>query len=178
MGWKTLKERFEIDHIVHVTNQGVCVGDHYAPNILTIDSNDGSIREHRAFRGFGREHCPQLMEASPEEILGALAEEDSFSASIPVYALDGSEVLEKRCEKPGWPNVTHDDCLICDELYSTDMSEVIGWAQDYARAEVRIAKERVAEIGLELAEMQSDLAAKQKKLEALEHLGSEIGMKP
>src|SRR5690554_55799 len=130
MGWKTLKDTLEIEHHVQITAQGVCIGSGYIHDLVVINPRTGELRESSTFPGFVDRYCPKLREATPELIMHLLAEPDSFSESIPVYTFEGSCIVEKWCEKPGWPNVTHDGCMMHEDAFSTDRDEVVAWAKD------------------------------------------------
>lgn len=78
------------------------------------------------------------------------AEPDTFATSILVYTYKGARIIEKRCEEPGWPNVTHDGEMMYDNTFSTDKNTVVGWAKANARAGLRLAHERCAELRKQL----------------------------
>lgn len=158
MGWKTLKERFGIGHIVQVTKTSICIGSGYVGDLATVDLNTGAVAENSTFSGFLQDKCPALAAASTEEILDAINAEDVFSASIPVYTFRGGKIIEKLCEEPGWPNVTHDGELMYENRFSTDRDTVIRWAKRDAELGVKYAKEAVTDAEKTLIERQAHLA--------------------
>jgi hypothetical protein len=158
MGWKALKEAFGISHAVQVSPQGICIGSGYASDIVTIDTQTGVIQESEAFSGFLRQHYPTLREASPEEILKLIETPDTFSAAIPVYTYEGGDIVEKMCEATGWPNVTHDGCMMYENIFSTDKAKVIAWAKRNAESAMVSMREHIAKIENDLTKSQDALA--------------------
>lgn len=65
MGWKNLKEHFEIRHLVHTTKEGVCIGSEYVPCIIIIDPASGTMKESNGFEGTLRKIYPALYAAVP-----------------------------------------------------------------------------------------------------------------
>jgi hypothetical protein len=158
MGWKKLKECFEIGHIVQVTKEGICIGSGYVSDLVTVDPSTGAVAEHSTFSGFLKRECPALLAASAEEVLQAINAEDKFTAAITVYTYEGSKIIEKLCEEPGWPNVTHDGELMYENRFSTDKETVVQWAKRNAALGVKFAKEAVADAEKALSERQAYLA--------------------
>ena len=163
MGWKTLKEQFRIEHIVQVTEAGVCIGSGYVHDLATINPQTGRVSENNTFSRFLQEHCPALLAATPEQILQALAAKDVFSASITVYTYGDSGIVEKQCEATGWPNVTHDGWLMYDNRFSTDKRQVVQWAKRNAHHGVRYGREGVEEAEQELARRKAHLAEEEAR---------------
>jgi hypothetical protein len=161
MGWKNLKEAFNITHHVQVTEKGICIGSGYASGIVTIDSKTGELTESETFSGFLRQYYPKLREASPEELLKLIEAPDTFATAIPVFTYEGGQILEKQCETTGWPNVTHDGCMMFENMYSTDKIKVIAWAKHNAESAVSSMRDQIARIEKELAAAKSALAAYQ-----------------
>ncbi|WP_121498354.1 hypothetical protein [Pseudomonas aeruginosa] len=157
MGWKTLKEAFDINHIVCVTTKGICIGSGYVHDLVVVDPVSGSVRENEAFGRFLSQHYPALAAATPAEILGHIQAEDSFASAIPVYTYEGADIIEKRCEALGWPNVTHDGALMYENQFNADRDIVIGWAKRSAELEAKHLEEAI----VRLQEQQADL---QKRL--------------
>ena len=158
MGWKALKEAFGISHHVRVTPKGICIGSGYASDIVTIDTQTGEIHENETFSGFLRQHYPTLREVSPEEILKLIETPDTFSVDILVYTYEGGDILEKQCEALGWPNVTHDGCMMYENTFSTDKARVVRWAKHNAESAVVGMRDHIARIESDLAKARAALA--------------------
>lgn len=146
MGWKTLKERFNIDYTVQITKDSVWIGPPMVPNMLVIDRSTGRIPEDLAFSDVALEQVPGLKNASPEDILDALRAEDEFDSSVRVYTWEGGEILEKFCEELDFPNVTHDGCQMHSNTFSTDRDQVVQWAKQDAKARLDSEREAVAKL--------------------------------
>lgn len=169
MGWKTLRERFEIKHLVRVTEKGICIGSGYVHDIVVVNPKTGVAAPSKIFDDFLERSCPLLAAATPQETLAAIEAPDEFTASIPVYTYDGAEIIEKLCEVPGWPNVTHDGCMMYENTFSTDKAQVVVWAKTNADSAVHWRTGTVAQLEKELAEARADLdrhEANRAKLES------------
>lgn len=158
MGWKALKEYFGITHIVQVAQDKVLIGSGYVSDIATIDSKTGEVATNMTFPGFLKEHYPALLAAKPADIVQLLESLDTFSASVPVFTYEGGKIIEKFCEEPGWPNVTHDGCVMYDNSYSTDKEKVVRFARRNAEAGIRLLTESILDAEKRLAAQRADLA--------------------
>lgn len=156
MGWKTLKQHFGIEHIVQVTEKGsICIGSGYIHNLVEIDPKTGKVHGDD---GFLRQRYPELLVTAPAEIVKLIEAQDVFGASVPVFTYRESEIIEKRCEEPGWPNVTHDGCVMYENTFSTDKAKVIQWAHRSAELRVKYTKEQISRVESDLAALQKQLA--------------------
>ena len=138
MGWKTFKEKFKIGHTVQITEKGLCIGSIYVHDLVVIDMETGRIKPNRTFDDFLPRNYPDLYNTLDKEILDAINAKDSFERSIPVYTYDGAEILEKFCEEFGWPNITHDGCLMYENTYFTTRKAAIEKAIKENKAGVEI----------------------------------------
>lgn len=169
MGWKTLKEALNTDCHVQVTSKGVCIGSGSIYELAVIDPDTGRVVVEPTFKGAIEKKCPRLLELWPEEIKRLLDAEDQFERAIPVYTFHGSDIVEKWCEEPGWPNVTHDGCMMFINTFSTDKDKVVAWAKRNAISQIDFLQDEVAQLDRELAEKRERLAdtkAVRGKLEA------------
>ena len=120
MGWKNLKQHFNINYIVQVDADGqVLVGSPYLNNLLTI-AKDGSVTLHSLFEKDQSGSLVDLanqLKADSSVVRDLLASPDSFETDIPVYTWENGALVEKLCEEPGYPNVTHDGQLMHDNTY-------------------------------------------------------------
>jgi hypothetical protein len=167
MGWKTFKERFGISHIVQVSERGICIGSGYVGDLVTVNVTTGAVSENSTFEGFLRREYPALLDAGKEAILQAIQAEDVFDAGIVVYTFGDGRVIEKVCEQPGWPNVTHDGQLMYENRFSTDKATVVGWALRDAQLGERFARDAVADAEKTLEERRAYLARCEAELAEL-----------
>lgn len=158
MGWKALKDKFGIGHLVCVTEKGICIGSGYVTDLVVVHLDTGMVKENLAFQGFLEREYPALSAASPAEILELINAADSFSVSIPVYTYEGSQILEKYCEEPGWPNVTHDGCLMYENTFFASKDAAIAAARLEAGHLLDWANRKVQETHAELAKWQAQLS--------------------
>lgn len=139
-----------------------------ALSLAVIDPATGRARDNETFRCFLAKHYPALAEASPAEILAHIQADDTFSASIPVFTYDGADIIEKRCEVLGWPNVTHDGALMYENSYSQDRSNVICWAKRNAQLQVKSLSEEIVRVHDQLSDLKSRLSCARTQTERLE----------
>lgn len=170
MGWKTLSDAFGIEkHIVCVTSNGICIGSGYVHDLATIDPATGILHESKTFNGFVAKHYPELGKATPDELLALIQADDTFTDSITVYTYQDGNIIEKLCEKPGWPNATHDGELMYENSFSTDRAKVIRWAKRDAELRVTHTERYLNQTKEQLATIERDLEsarAAAAKLEA------------
>lgn len=155
MGHKLLKEHYRIGHAVRVTDKGICIGSPYIHDLIIVGL-DGTII--KADDGHANEDLKRYMaemKADPAKLREVVLARDTFAASIPVYTYDGGNIIEKLCEKPGWPNVTHDGDMMYENTYSTDKAKVVKWAKENAIAGIKLGQRRVEEIKADLAKMEA-----------------------
>lgn len=165
MGWKNVKDHYRIGHIVHVKDHGICIGSPYISDIIVIDPSGKIIKRlERAHGDLGRYQSE--MDADREKLRRLIEAPDEFARSIPVYTYQDDRIIEKRCEEPGWPNVTHDGELMYENTHSTDKQEVIAWAKRNAqhgvsmfRADIRDAEQKLQELRAQLAEEERIVAS-------------------
>lgn len=168
MGWKTLKEHFDITHIVQVTHASICIGSSFVSDLAAIDLATGRVSENPAFEGFLREKYPALLAAAPEEILQLVHAPDLFAASLPVYTYHGSEIIEKQCESYGWPNLTHDGEMMYENRFSKNKKTVIAWAKNSAASAAQHVRQAIAEAEARLTGLREELKAAEAALVKLE----------
>lgn len=170
MSWKNIKDHYRIGHNVHFREGKLCIGSPYVPDLITI-SPQGDMAWNRALGPSKNDDLArywQEMEADKETLLRLLNSPDTFKKSIPVYTYDGGEILEKFCEKPKWPNVTHDGLLMYDNSFSTDKAKVVEWAKRNTSAGIELITTRLAELRSDITEREARLAEYRADLAKLE----------
>lgn len=162
MGWKNVKEHYGITHYVAVyPEKGICIGSGYVHDLIAIldtdrkaDWRDG-IDRNRADIGHNLTISrPNYMARgkpfdgwvaqwieNPAQLRQLIDKPDSFANSITVYTYDyDGNIIEKLCEEPGWPNVTHDGRMMYENTFSTDRDQVVAWA----KRELTAARDQIA----------------------------------
>lgn len=152
MGWKAFKEHFKIEHIVAIEKKGLCIGSGYCHDLIVINLTTGELFCNPTFNLIQR--YPALLEATPAELLALLQQPDEFTASIPVYTFEDAQIFEKYCEELGWPNVTHDGCIMYENVFFADREKAVRKALACALSSVKYAKTYVERAEKELVEKQ------------------------
>lgn len=168
MGWKLLRDAFSINHIVCVTDKGICIGSGYIHDLATINPTTGAMVASEASPGYIARTYPALANATPAELVALIEAVDSFDASIPVYTYGNGTIIEKQCEQAGYPNVTHDGHLMYENTFSTDKNQVIGWAKRNAGIQVEHRQQYLAFTQQQLADAEKDLAKAQENVRKLD----------
>ena len=117
MGWKNVKESYGIVHTVQVTDKGICIGSPYIHDLIVIGL-DGAVKKRDY--GYGNQDLKRYMQefdADPDKLKRLVLSDDHFAASVTVFTYDGGDIVEKLCEAPGWPNVTHDGEMMYDNTF-------------------------------------------------------------
>lgn len=172
MGYKTLKEHYRIGHAVCVTDKGICIGSPYIHDLIIVGLNGTIIKADDGRVNEDLKRYMAEMKADPAKLREVVQSKDTFEASIPVYTYAGGNIIEKLCEKPGWPNVTHDGDMMYENTYSTDKRKLVKWAKENATLGIKWQSERVEEIKADLGKMEAlvkDSQADLAKLEADYH---------
>lgn len=153
MSWKNVKEHYRIDHYVSVTSEGICIGSPYIHDLIVIGM-DGVIKKRQSARvNDDLDRYTREMDADPKHLQFLVQSADTFGKSFSVFTYDGSgEIIEKKCEALGYPNVTHDGDMMYENMFSEHKEKVIAWAKNNAELGVKFALERIERIENELAE--------------------------
>lgn len=169
MGWKNVKTHYAINHIVQVTDEGICIGSNFISEIILI-SHDGDLVKR--YEGANEEllQYQQKMDADPEMLRSLVAGEDSFECDITVYGYKNGELIESACESLGWPNLTHDGILMYDNVFSDDFEVVRQWAIQENTSLRKHAVRKISEYKEEIAELDALIAKTNEMLMQLECL--------
>ena len=153
MGWKNVKNHYQIGHTVQVTDQGICIGSHYIHNIIVLNW-DGTIKKRYDGRGNSDlERYQEAFDSDPVKLKLLLQSPDFFSDSITVYTFQNGKIIEKLCEKPGWPGITHDGELMYGNRFSTYKEVVIKWAKENTQLCIDSMERRISEARIEIEKL-------------------------
>jgi hypothetical protein len=158
MGWKNVKEYYDIKHIVQVTIKGICIGSSYIHDIIIIDKNSGEMIKPYTDQWAVNDDLLRYqteMEQDPEKLKSLVTSEDSFEKNILVYTYENSKIIEEYCEELGWPNVTHSGNIMYENTYSTNKDWIIEQAIKDAELRVKMFSQQVAEYEEKLKERNS-----------------------
>ncbi len=174
MGWKAVRDHYRIKHNVQVVEgKGICIGSPYVHDIIVISLDRGEIT--RVWNDDGRGELGRYvaeMRADPFKLAELVAAEDVFEKSIPVYTYEGGDIIEKRCEELGYPNVTHDGCMQYENTFSPDPGLVRIWAIDNAKAGIERISEAVEEAENLLRDARERLDKRRADLAKLEGMAA------
>lgn len=165
MGWKAIKEHYEIGHDVTVTDEGICIGSPYIHNLITIKP-DGSLEQCLSGIGGNRDLVRywEQMKSDPKKLVELLNQSDQFSRSIPVYTYCEGTVIEKYCEETGWPNVTHDGEMMYENTFFAERTHAVSACYEDAKLALKYAKERVIRDVKTLETSKKNLADREEEL--------------
>ena len=128
MGWKSFKEYFNITHNVHIGKDKLNIGSPMCSDLVIIDINTGKIIKDGIISGFLQEYYPKILEVSEDKILDLINKEDSFENSLTVYTFKDDQIIEKKADKYGYPNITHDGELMYDNTFFKTYDEALNKA--------------------------------------------------
>lgn len=124
MGWKTFKEHFNIKHNVSVSDNILFIGSDLVKNLVEIDMKTGLFRSTHFQKDLFKKY-PELFKCGPEFLLELFNKVDYFEKCLTVYTFDGINIIEKKCEEYGFPNVTHDGTIMYDNEFFSNKDDVI-----------------------------------------------------
>ena len=118
MGFKLLKEAYDIKHIVCVCNEEkykgrvICIGSPYIHDIIVISMDGKVLKRNEDGRWVNEElfRYQQEFDADPDKLKRIVETPDVFDAdkNQTVYIYDSfGRIREETCQDFGWPNVTN-----------------------------------------------------------------------
>ncbi|WP_315922409.1 hypothetical protein [Mesorhizobium sp. SP-1A] len=177
MGWKAIKEHYEIKHNVHVRGGLITIGSAYVPDIIAFDFEGKIHKKDDLFVREGNEldRVYKALVSDPELLLKLIRQEDVFERSIRVYSYEGAEITEHFCEELGWPNLTHDGQMMYNNRFTTDRNEAIEWALEDAESAVEWEDKRLGDLQKEIEETKTRRDRYAANIETLKALSSSEG---
>lgn len=159
MGWKRVKEQYQISHIVHVTNEGICIGSSFITNAIIISMNGKIIKRYCDGHNEELMRYQREMDADPDLLEFMVKVPDRFEKHIPVFTHIKGQIVEKQCESVGWPNTTHDGELMYQNCFSPDLHTMVRLAEQHIAATTAHLKIRIADTEELLTELKGRLNA-------------------
>lgn len=166
MGWKNVKDHYRIVHQVQVTEAGICIGSPYIHDIIVVSLDGRIVKEDDRTLNGDLMRYQKEMKSDLGQLKELVISPDTFAASLPVYTYEGAKILEKQCEEPDWPNVTHDGLMMYENTFSTDRAKVVEWAKrnclariDSDRRYISEQEERLSSLRVRLNEAEADAVA-------------------
>ena len=141
MGLKTLKEQFDVKHIVQrerdweTKKVNICIGSQYIHDIIIIDE------DYKVFWNTRESDNPDLSrnfrdftEASERGLLKLIIEKDDIGDTIPVWTYKNGKVIKKYCEEFGWPNLDTEGYIMHENTYFKARKEALKACRSEAKA--------------------------------------------
>jgi len=157
MGWKLLKQYFEIKHIVQVEDGQIKIGSGYVSDLALIDMKTGKLTRKLGWER-SLEEYGALLNASPEEILALLNEPDQFERSLPVYIVSDAKVIEETCEVFGYPNLTHSGRLMYENTTFLEREKADQYVLKSLGYRIKTWSERKEQLSDEIAAIEAEIA--------------------
>lgn len=169
MGWKNVRDHYKIMHNIFVENNIIHIGSGFIPSIIAID-NEGEILKKYTGNNADLMRYQLDMAGNTAKLRNLIQTPDQFEHSLSVYTYEGANIIEKSCEKYGWPNTTHDGEPMYDNTFSPDKSVVIQWAMENAQSRISVQTSILEDKQKDVARIQADIESVKSHLEVLKEL--------
>lgn len=166
---ENVRTAYNIGHIVSVDDGLIRIGSGYVIDLLNINK-DGEV----AWGGLGSSSIDTLrryydaLTADREKLRALIEAPDTFERSIPVYVFLGNDLVEKQCETPDWPNVTHDGMVMYNNMFSTDRNRVIEWKKEELSSTIGFLNKQVEKKKQELEDLAKEIGSMAETLKKIE----------
>lgn len=166
MGWKAVRDHYQITHTVQRRDGDIWVGSGYLPSALVIGPA-GEIKKRYTGPDEDLSRYQHEMDQDLAKLQQLVTMQDEFGEGLVVYTFDGGSIIEKRCDARGWPNVTHDGEVMYENSHFLTRAEAVERALANAVAARRSLEDRIAGLREELQTAASELAKWQAAAAAL-----------
>ncbi len=139
MGVKTIKQHYDIGHIVALHNKEqfggpcICIGSPYIHDIIVIRVSDAKVvkeyekRDYSANKDLARYNEALLRDAQSGKLRELIDAPDTFAADLPVFTIRNWAVVAELCEAYGWPNTTHTGKVMYENTYFKTRKEAYAY---------------------------------------------------
>tara|TARA_Y100000034_G_C6910321_1_gene424386 strand:+ start:10256 stop:10789 length:534 start_codon:yes stop_codon:yes gene_type:complete len=172
MNIKSFKNKFNIKHIVSIKDGKLLIGSPYIPDIVKIDLPTGIIEKEGSSVSFIRDNYPELLNSSPESILKLIEEKESPEDLVDVYTFSDSNIIKKKAEEFGYPNVTTDGELMYDNTFFRSYGEALNQAIKEAEAGIKFLSRSVEDQERDLDKKKDELNKLKECLKLLKESSS------
>ena len=121
MGWKSIKEKYNIKHTVAVYgDEGICIGSAYIHDLIRISFDGKLTKIYDSWSGnedLKRYVTEMKVDEATSELKRLCQCEDTFGQLFPVYTFQNGRIVKKWCETYGWPNVTTDGSIMYENTF-------------------------------------------------------------
>lgn len=168
MGWKAIRDHFAIPGVWRVQNGNVLIGSPYIADIIVISPSGAVAWGRHGATDYGWKEGFHALSADPSLVRRLFESPDSFAVSIPVYASEDGEIVERFCEQPGWPNTTHDGELMYENTHFPEKNAAVVNAKENALAGIRFARDSITDAEHDLTTRRERLATYEARLAKLD----------
>ena len=134
MGFKTIKQHYDIGYIVAIYNEEkyggdcICIGSGFVHGLIAINIETGKVFYSSSVTPGENSEIGQLaarIKADEKNgVLRALIDEpDTFARNLPVFTTENWAVKAEQCEEYGWPNTTHTGRIMYENTYFRTRAE-------------------------------------------------------
>lgn len=168
MGFKAFKDHFGIEnHIVSIQDGVLHIGSDFVSRLVGFDMQTGKVLINDAFSGFLSKQYPEILNCTDEERLALIQAQDHFKESIPVYTSLNGQIIEKKCEALGFPNVTHDGEIMYENSHFSNEADAVKYEQLNLQCKIEIQQSSISDLEAKLAEKKRNLAETKQQLDQL-----------
>ncbi|MCP4914655.1 MAG: hypothetical protein GY909_16180 [Oligoflexia bacterium] len=164
MGWKSFKEYFGINHIVHIREDNLCIGSPFVTDLVKICTKTGKIAYESHWSDFLSEYYPSILKASTDKLLDLIKKEDVFENLKTFYTCEKGEILEKKAPSNEFPEVTTDGKLIYEGMLFSNKQEALLKAIRDCRSSIEITKDSIERVKNEVKRYEKRLREKDGEL--------------
>ncbi|WP_281515301.1 hypothetical protein [Alistipes finegoldii] len=134
MGFKAIKQHYDIGYIVAIYNEEkyggdcICIGSGFVHGLIAINIETGKVFYSSLVTPGENSEIGQLaarIKADEKNgVLRALIDEpDTFARNLPVFTTENWAVKAEQCEEYGWPNTTHTGRIMYENTYFRTRAE-------------------------------------------------------
>jgi hypothetical protein len=165
MGWKNVKDHYGITDVVHVRDGHIRIGALGDFNIIVIDPEGKIISARKTDNADISRHLAE-MRADRKKVRALVAAPDTFRETFPVYTCSGSQIVEARCERYGFPHTTTDGELMHTHFYP-EREQALEYGRSVARERVEFMRQQVEGAEAVVRHCKEELAIREATLTAL-----------
>jgi hypothetical protein len=178
MGVKAIKKHYNIGHIVHKVGDIVYIGSPMVHDLIGISAEGVIIKPYDDLWDRKGELMRYQDEINSDSNLfvNLLNSADEFTESTTVYTWDGSQIVEDKAEKLGFPNTTHSGILQYDDSHYTNKREAIEKAAKNALSSAEFYNDRINVLKKDIEALESKVDKSNVDAKMLTKMMAEIDL--
>jgi len=167
MGWKNVKEHYQIDHIVHIREGKLLIGSPYISDIMIINYEGAFEKRYSSKSNDKLAIIQKEISDDIETFVRLVNSPDKFEEVMDVYTYDDDSIIKKQCEKPGWPNLTTDGELMYENTFWKTEEEAKTFALKSAEIRLKNTREYLNDSKSEVIKLTNRLKNDQNNVDKL-----------